>query len=393
MDRACERHQRRHHVYAVLTIDHSRRLLGLLAALVFVDTFGYAIVLPLMPLAASRRGAGPIAVGILFATYSGLQLISAPFLGRISDRYGRRPVLLASLIGSAAGFALMLVAGYWPLLASRIIDGATAGNVSVANAIVLDRFPRADWGGRFTMLSSMTGLGIVGGVAVSAGLARFGLSAAALAALGLSLATAVILFLLLPETSPRERATTKWRFPALNVQVAIPSGLAATALQSAFLLTLPLYLYRLLGWRETQGTTAIAVLIGIAAAFQVAVVGRIMRRVGARATALYGFALLAVAGLALSAAGGVALVLTAATIAALGVALLSPAVPTLISSQNQALKEGEVMGINQSVASTGQMAGPLLGYGALLFAPAGYGIVCAVLAAGGLALTYQIRNR
>lgn len=380
-------------MHAILIVAGSRRISGLLGLLVFADTFGYAIVLPLMPLAAARRGSGPIAVGILFATYSGLQLISAPFLGRLSDRYGRRPVLMASLLGSAAGFALMLVAGYWPLLVSRIVDGATAGNVAIANAIVLDRFPRSDWGGRFTLLSSMTGLGIVGGVAVSAGLARFGLPAAALAALCLCLATALILFFLLPETSPRERATSQWRFPALDVQLAIPSGLAATALQSAFLLTLPLYLYRLLGWREIQGTTAIAVLISIAAAFQLAVVGRVMTRVGARATALGGFALMAAGGTALIAAGGVAVVLGAATIAVLGVALLSPAVPTLIGSQNQALREGEVMGINQSVASTGQMTGPLLGYGALLFAPAGYGVVCAALAAGGLALTYPIRRR
>lgn len=376
-----------------MTVADSRRLSGLLGLLVFADTFGYAIVLPLMPLAAARRGAGPLAVGILFATYSALQLISAPFLGRLSDRYGRRPVLMASLIGSAAGFALMLIAGYWPLLLSRIVDGATAGNVSVANAVVLDRFPRTDWGGRFTLLSSMTGLGIVGGVAVSAGLARFGLPAAALVALGLCLATALILFFLLPETSPRVRATARWRFPVLNVQLAIPSGLAATALQSAFLLTLPLYLYRLLGWREIQGTATIAVLIGVAAAFQLTFVGWLMRRVGARATALAGFALLVAAGAALTAAGGVAIVLGAATVAVLGVALLSPAVPTLISSQNHALRAGEVMGINQSVASTGQMTGPLLGYGALLFATAGYGVVCAALAAGGLALTYPIRNR
>lgn len=376
-----------------MTVRDSRRLVALLGVVVFADTFGYAIVLPLMPLAASRRGAGPAAVGILFATYSGLQLISAPFLGRISDRYGRRPVLLASLIGSAAGFALMLVTGYWPLLVSRIVDGATAGNVSVANAIVLDRFPRPDWGARFTLLSSMTGLGIVAGVAVSAGLARFGLSAAALVAMGLCLATALALFFLLPETSPLARATGRWRFPVLDVQMAIPSGLAATALQSAFLLTLPLYLYRLLGWREVQGTTAIAVLIGVAAAFQLGVVGRVMRRIGARATALCGLALLVVGGLALTAAGGVAPVLGAATIAVLGVALLSPAVPTLISFQNQALMQGEVMGINQSVASAGQMTGPLLGYGAMLIAPAAYGVVCTALAAGGLALTFPIRNR
>jgi len=369
-----------------------RRLSGLLGLLVFTDTFGYAIVLPLIPLAAQRRGAGPLAVGALFATYSGLQLVFAPWLGRLSDRFGRKPVLLGSLLGSAAGFAVMLGGGYASLLLSRVVDGATAGNISVANAVVLDRFPRADWGRRFTILASATGLGIVAGVAVSAALARFGLGAAAVAALVLCLFSAAVMWALLPETSPRRPPPAPWRLPKFGVQLAVPAGLAATTVQSAFLLTLPLYLYRVLGWRETQATIAIAALIAVAAAFQVLAVGRVMTRFGAQRAALAGFTLIAVAGIVLAGAGTAASVLAAATVASLGVALLSPAVPTLIGLHNQALKEGEVMGVNQSVASGGQMAGPLLGYGALLLAPAGYGAVCTILAAGGLALTYPIRR-
>jgi MFS family permease len=370
-----------------------QRLAYLPAILVFTDTFGYAIVLPLLPLAAAHRGAGPLAIGALFATYSLLQLVCAPWLGHLSDRYGRKPVLLGSLAGSAAGFALMLAPGYPLLLLSRVIDGATAGNISIANSIILDRFPRRDWGRRFTVMSSATGAGIVAGVSVSAALAPFGLAGAAITAIGLCGVSATVLWVLLPETSRRDGAPRRPRVPVPRIQLAFPSGLVATTLQSAFLLTLPLFLFRVLGWRETQSTVAIAVLIAVAAAVQIVAVGRLLRRVGPRSGAIAGFVLLAMSGLGLALASTPVTVLAAATIAVLGVALLSPAVPTLIGVQNDQLAEGELMGVNQSIASAGQMAGPLLGYGALIFSPAGYGAVCTVLAAGGLALTYPIRAR
>ena len=370
------------------------RLGEVLALLVFTDTFGYAIVLPLMPLAAQRRGASPLAVGALFATYSGCQLLCAPLLGRLSDRFGRRPVLLASLGGSAVGFALMLLGGYLPLLVSRVIDGVTAGNIAIVNAMVLDRFPRSDWGARFTYLSTATGLGILVGIGVSAGLARFGLSAAALVALALCLASAGFLWRFLPETAIRARVEQPWTpRQVVTLQRAIPAGLIATVLQAAFLLTLPLYLNRLLGWDQVESTLALAGLIAVAAASQVIVVSPLMRRLDPRSIALAGFGFLLAGGLVLVSSHAASGVLAGGVAAIIGVAFLGPAVPTLISHRNRSLQEGAVMGVNQSVTSAGQMAGPLLGYGALqLFAAPGYGAVCAVLAAGGIALTYPIRR-
>ena len=370
-----------------------KRLAQVLALIVFTDTFGYAIVLPLMPLAAQRRGANALAVGALFATYSALQLLCAPILGRLSDRFGRRPVLLASLAGSAAGFALMLLGGYLPLLVSRVVDGATAGNIAIVNAIILDRFPRSDWGARFTALSTATGLGLLGGIGVSAALARFGLSAAAVVALALCVASAGFVWRFVPETASKARIAQRWTMGMAGIQRAIPAGLIATVLQAAFLLTLPLYLNRVLGWHEVEATLALAGLIALAAAFQLAVVKQLMGRLETRSVAMLGFAFLLAGALVLVSSGWAVAVMAGAAAAILGVALLSPAVPTLISLRNGSLREGALMGVNQSVASAGQMAGPILGYGALqLFAAPGYGAVCAALAAGGIALTYPIRR-
>ncbi|HEX2680572.1 MAG TPA: MFS transporter, partial [Candidatus Dormibacteraeota bacterium] len=367
------------------------RLLAVLALLVFTDTFGYAIVLPLLPLAAQRRGAGAVAVGSLFATYSLCQLLSAPVLGRLSDRFGRKPLLLVSLAGSACGFALILLGGYAALLVSRIVDGATAGNISVINAVVLDRYPRLDWGSRFTVLSSATGVGIVLGVAVSAALARLGIGAAAVTAIALNAVSASILLAWLPETCQVGTKSRPWRFPPLDVRAGVPAAFAATVVQAAFVLTLPLYLNRLAGWREAQATFSIAALIAFAAVVQVLIVGRLLSSIAARKVALIGFGLMAGGGAMLAAASSLFLALAGATVAAAGLAVLSPTVPTLISLRNRSLGEGEVMGVNQSVASAGQMGGPLLGYGSLqLTATSGYGVACAAVAVAGAVLAYSM---
>jgi predicted MFS family arabinose efflux permease len=219
------------------------------------------------------------------------------------------------------------------------------------------------------------------------------LSAAALVALALCAASAGFLWRFLPETATSARVAQPWTIRLVGIQRAVPAGFVATVLQAAFLLTLPLYLNRLLGWHEVQSTLALAGLIGLAAAFQLTVVKRLMGRFDARSVAMLGFGLLLVGGLVLFVSPAAAGVLAGAAAAVLGVALLSPAVPTLISLRNRSLKQGAVMGVNQSVASAGQMTGPVLGYGALqLFATPGYGVVCAALAAAGIALTYPIRR-
>src|SRR5207244_2560238 len=138
-----------------------------------------AIVVPLLPFAAQQFGAADVTIGALFASYSLCQLVAAPLLGTWSDRFGRRPLLLASLLGTAAGFALLIGARSVPtLLLSRLIDGGTAGNISIINSTVLDRNAPGEWESRFAYLSSATGAGILAGLVVSAVLASQGLGVA-----------------------------------------------------------------------------------------------------------------------------------------------------------------------------------------------------------------------
>ena len=115
-----------------------RRILPVLV-IVLVDLMGLSIIVPLLPLFAARFGATPLMIGILQATYPMMQFLGAPFLGRLSDRFGRKPVLLVSQIGTLAGFILLGFANMlWLLFLSRIIDGLSGANISTAQAAIAD---------------------------------------------------------------------------------------------------------------------------------------------------------------------------------------------------------------------------------------------------------------
>src|SRR5512138_484971 len=116
-----------------------RRILPLLL-IVLVDLIGLSIIVPLLPLFAARFGATPLVVGILQAAYPLMQFLGAPLLGRLSDRFGRKPVLLISQVGTLAGFVLLGIANaLWLLFLSRIIDGLSGANISTAQAAIADR--------------------------------------------------------------------------------------------------------------------------------------------------------------------------------------------------------------------------------------------------------------
>ena len=107
--------------------------------IVFIDLLGFGIILPLLPYIAEKYSAGPLQIGLLTATYSFFQLIASPILGRLSDRYGRKKLLIFSQLGSAFGYLILGLAGNLPLLfLSRIIDGITGGNISIAQAYIAD---------------------------------------------------------------------------------------------------------------------------------------------------------------------------------------------------------------------------------------------------------------
>src|SRR5918911_4544495 len=146
---------------------------------VFIDLVGFGIVIPVLPyyVEGTKFNASPRMVGLLFASYSVMQLVFTPVLGRLSDRYGRRPILFLSLLGTSAGFMILGFArALWMLFAGRIIDGITGGNISTAQAYIADVTTKEDRAKGMGLVGAAFGLGFTFGPAIGGILSRWGIS-------------------------------------------------------------------------------------------------------------------------------------------------------------------------------------------------------------------------
>src|SRR4030095_9167503 len=170
---------------------------------VFIDLVGFGIVIPVLPFYAEGTifNATPRTVGLLFASYSVMQLIFSPILGGLSDKYGRRPVLFLSIIGTGIGFLILgLANSLWMLFAGRILDGITGGNISTAQAYIADITTKENRAKGMGLIGAAFGLGFIFGPAIGGILSRWGVHVPFFFAAGLCFANAVLLYFTLPET-------------------------------------------------------------------------------------------------------------------------------------------------------------------------------------------------
>lgn len=173
---------------------------------VFIDLLGFSLILPLLPYFAKTFNASDFQIGLLVAIYAGAQLVSAPILGRLSDRYGRRPLLLISIFGTALGFLLLGVANSLLLLfAARLIDGLTAGNISIAQAYISDITDAKNRAKGLGMIGAAFGLGFIIGPAAGGALSQVGYTVPAFVAFGLSAVNLLLVNFWLPESLSVER--------------------------------------------------------------------------------------------------------------------------------------------------------------------------------------------
>jgi len=187
-------------------------------AIVFVDLLGFGIILPLLPYIAEKYHANPAQIGALTATYSFFQLIASPILGKLSDRYGRKKILIVSQLGSAVGYLLLALSNNLALLfVSRIIDGVTGGNISIAQAYIADVTTRENRAKGMGMIGAAFGLGFIFGPAIGGALAKLGYAYPALFAMAVSLVTVFLTATQLPESvnlehaAKSERTSFGWR--------------------------------------------------------------------------------------------------------------------------------------------------------------------------------------
>jgi len=345
---------------------------------VFIDLVGFGIVIPVLPFYAegTKFGATPSQVGLLFASYSVMQFIFAPVLGRLSDKYGRRPVLLVSLMGTASGFLILGFANTLCLLfVGRIIDGISGGNISTAQAYIADVTTKEDRAKGMGLIGAAFGLGFVFGPAIGGILSRWGINVPFLFAGVLALLNAVLLFFVLPETVTRDhparvsaasgrgwnQLVAALRKPALaSVMTIYFLGIVAFSIMTA---SFSLFMMFRLGYDAFHNGWIFAFVGVISAIVQGGLIGRLVKKFGEPLLVIVG-ALLVAASLVLvpfvTPLTRIAVFLLIGAATSIGQALLAPSLSSLASKSTSAAQQGSVLGVMQSVASLARAVGPSL---------------------------------
>ena len=349
-----------------------------MALTIFIDFTGFGLVIPLLPFWAERLGAGPQQIGLLLAAYALAQIIFTPILGALSDRFGRKPVILASLVIESASFALTALAGsLWLLFLARFIGGLGASNIGSAQAVVSDVTPPAGRARAMGVIGAAIGLGFVVGPALGSALVSLGEAAPFWVSMGVALLNAMLVWQLLPETRPRRagadsaRAATShlrgglfsgWgqalRRPAIARLVAINLlyTVAFTGMEAVFVLLTQ----RTFGWTAQQNGYLFAYIGVIVVLMQGGLVGRLVQWLGEQWLMIAGLLQLAAGLILLPWSGTLALLLGALGILSIGDGAVTPTVSTLLSFASPAEAQGETLGLAQGIGGLGRLLGPLI---------------------------------
>ena len=344
---------------------------GTIWASVAVDLVGFGIVLPILPIYAKQFHATSLQAALLVTAFSAAGFVCSPLWGRMSDRFGRRPVILVSLAGTAVGSLLTGVAPGLPLLfAGRLVDGASGASVSVAQAAAADLAGPSDRSRLFGLLGAAFGLGFVAGPAIGALGALGGPRVPFYLAAGLAGLNTVVAWFRLPETrkesAPSARGGRWWRDPVSRavgpyLLVAFATMLAFSGFEATF----SLFGRRHLGL--TVGTAA-AVFTGVGlviVAVQGGVVHNVVRRFGEMRTLAGGLTLNALGLLLLAPARSWALAAPALIVLTAGQGLVQTTMASTLAGRAGPGRRGRALGAQQSVSALARIAGPAIG-GALL---------------------------
>jgi len=344
---------------------------GTLFFIVFIDLVGFGVVIPLLPYYGLTFHATPFAITTMMACYSLAQFIASPLLGMLSDRVGRKPVILASLVCSVVsylwlGFATQL----WMLFAARLLAGAGAGNISAAQAYVADVTPPDQRAKGMGMIGAAIGLGFTVGPAIGGAVAGGNAQSAHLAwpafvAAALSAAAFALAFARLEESlthKPVERvgrlamARAATERPVLRLLILLI--FVAIAAFAGMETTFALWAHDGFGWGPFQ-VGMIFFYVGILlSALQGGAIGRLTKAVGETNLVIGGGAILAIGLFALTFAYALWFVLVATALLAIGMGMFSPAMSSLISKQAADNERGGVLGLSQSAQSLARIVGP-----------------------------------
>ena len=362
----------------------SKATLGIVFLTVFLDLLGFGLIIPVQSYYAESFGARPALITLIGASYSAMQFIFMPFWGRLSDRIGRRPVVLISVAISSLGFLLFGLADQlWILFAARMLAGFGNANIGAAQAIIADSTGPQDRAKGMGLIGMAFGLGFVIGPAVGGALGQFGLAVPAFAAAGLAAANWVSAWFLLPETRRMsEPGAYSGRKQAREAILSRPTikrlMLISLVITTGFALmeqVLALFVEHV--WvpealvpatsasghkRAAMLTTWVLLSVGLTmAVVQGGLIGRLARRYGESTLVKVGSALIVIGLITQPLAGDIQsfpLLVITAMVLALGSGMTTPSVTGLLSRSVGPDQQGAALGLGQSASALGRVLGP-----------------------------------
>lgn len=362
------------HASGIQTATTNKAALGFIFAVILLDVIGLSILIPVQAFIVRRYSDDAVIVTLLTVVYAAAQFCATPILGTLSDRYGRRPVLLVSVLGSAGGYLLFGIGGaLWVLFLSRLIDGVTGGNLSTASAYIADITPREERAKNFALLGAAFGLGFILGPALGGALSQFSLDAPAYAAAALSLLSALVGFFVLPESLPPERrVTTPWRLAAISPFAPIVELLQRPVL-ATLLVVQCLFTFVTMGYNsitavflierfgvQPMSIAGLLVAIGVANVLvQAGLVGRLVKLFGEQRVAVISLLFQALSLLSIVVVPWFWMLYPISALTSGGAGPLRPALSALLSNRVTSEEQGKLNGVSTALSSLMTVFGPL----------------------------------
>ncbi|MBN1262844.1 MAG: MFS transporter [Candidatus Pacebacteria bacterium] len=351
---------------------HKKEILIILLIQI-TEVLGFSLILPFLPFMAQDFGATPFLVGLILTSFSLLQFITAPIMGRLSDRFGRRPLLIVSQVSTAAGFLILGFAKSLPMLfLSRIVDGAIGSNFTIGQAVLSDLSTKKERSRIFGIGGIAFGFGFLVGPVLGGALAKSSYSLPAFLAAGISLVTILMTLFFLPETSAKKKLQ-KNRLKIVDWSsikaflITFPTGLILAQLffylwaQAIFQGSFSLFARKQLN----LGTDKIGYLLGYVGLINIFIrgwlLGKLINFLSEEKLRFWGMILLAVGLFLFPLARNFKNLLLSMTFFALGNSLARPFLTGAISRSVSDSKQGEVMGVVSSLGSLARIFGPISG--------------------------------